>query len=106
MWTGSAMADPDNPATSDEAQQAYSDSSHRAGALNEEVLVAQENGGGRRRLPPPPPASRSARPPRPPRPPSSRPQQADQAAASYQGKVDAFANASFRGARLARCRCC
>ena len=43
LWTGSAMADPDNPTTSDEAQQAYLDSSQRAGALNEEVLVAQEN---------------------------------------------------------------
>src|SRR6478752_4514464 len=42
-WSGSAMADPDNPATSDEAQQAWLDSSHRAGALNEEVLVAQES---------------------------------------------------------------
>ena len=55
VWTGSAMADPDNPATSDEAQQAYLDSSQRAGALNEDVLVAQET--KRQPLPPslPPP---------------------------------------------------
>ena len=43
LWTGSAMADPDTPATADQAQQAYLDSEQRAGALNEEVLVAQGN---------------------------------------------------------------
>jgi cell wall-associated NlpC family hydrolase len=42
LWTGSAMADPGSPATSDQAQQAYLDSAQRAGALNEDVLVAQE----------------------------------------------------------------
>ncbi len=47
VWTGSAMADPENPTTSDEAQQAYLDSEHRAGALNEEVLVAQAKFSGR-----------------------------------------------------------
>src|SRR6476469_4028796 len=88
LWTGSAMAEPDNPATSDQAQQAYLDSSQRAGALNEEVLVAQENEQA---------ASEAV---------TAAADQvadaADQAAAGYQDKVDAFANASFRGAQLSQ----
>ena len=99
MWTGSAIADPDNPATADEAQQAYLDSSHRAGALNEEVLVAQEKeaaataaaSAAGEQVTATTAAADVAR---------TQAEQADQEAASYQGKVNAFANASFRGARL------
>jgi len=101
LWTGSAVADPDTPATSDQAQQAYRDSEQRAGALNEQVLVAQENekaavaaaaAAGEQVTA----ASAAA---------TAAQQQAaaaNEAAASYQGKVDAFANASFRGARLSQ----
>jgi cell wall-associated NlpC family hydrolase len=42
LWTGSAMADPGSPATSDQAQQVFLDSAQRAGAPNQDVLVAQE----------------------------------------------------------------
>lgn len=99
LWTGSAVADPENPTTADEAQQAYLDSSHRAGVLNEELLVAQEQESA---------ATAAA---------ASAGEQvtasaaavetakagaaaADAEAAAYQEKVNAFANASFRGARL------
>jgi cell wall-associated NlpC family hydrolase len=101
LWTGSAMADPDTPATSDQAQQAYLDSSQRAGALNEEVLVAQENeqaasaavtaAAGQVQA-----ATTAAADAK------QRAATADQEAAGYQAKVDAFANASFRGARLSQ----
>ncbi|HEY7816383.1 MAG TPA: hypothetical protein VIC62_24265, partial [Nakamurella sp.] len=99
LWTGSAIADPDNPATADQAQRAYLDSSHRAGALNEEVLVAQETEAAAtaaaatagEQVGATTTAAAAAR---------TQAEQADQEAASYQGKVNAFANASFRGARL------
>ncbi|MFN8199411.1 MAG: C40 family peptidase [Nakamurella multipartita] len=99
MWTGSALADPENPATADEAQRAYLDSSHRAGVLNEEVLVAQEKQDAANaaaaaagdQVTAAGVAAEAAR---------TQAEQADAAAASYQGKVNAFANASFRGARL------
>ncbi|HEY5880637.1 MAG TPA: hypothetical protein VIU11_17125, partial [Nakamurella sp.] len=99
MWTGSAIADPENPATADEAQQSYLDSSHRAGALNEEVLVAQEKeaaataaaSAAGEQVSATTAAADAAR---------TQAEQADQEAASYRGKVNAFANASFRGARL------
>jgi len=99
LWTGSAFADPDNPATAAEAQQAYLDSSHRAGALNEEVLLAQDKEAAAtaaataagEQVSATAAAADAAR---------GQAEQADQAAASYQAKVDAFANASFRGARL------
>ncbi len=99
LWTGSALADPENPATADEAQQAYLDSSHRAGVLNEEVLVAQEKesaaaaaaASAAEQVTATATAAEAA---------SARAAQADQQAVSYQAKVDAFANASFRGARL------
>jgi len=101
LWTGSAMADPDTPATSDQAQQAYLDSSQRAGALNEEVLVAQENEqaasaavtAAADQVAAATAAAADAK---------LRAAAADQAAAGYQDKVDAFANASFRGARLSQ----
>ena len=95
------MADPDTPATSDQAQQAYLDSSQRAGALNEEVLVAQENEqaasaavtAAADQVAAATAAAADAK---------LRAAAADQAAAGYQDKVDAFANASFRGARLSQ----
>ena len=101
LWTGSAMADPDTPATSDQAQQAYLDSSQRAEALNEQVLLAQENEqastaaaatAGAQVVA----ATASAADAK------QRSAAAAQAAAAYQSKVDAFANASFRGARLSQ----
>jgi cell wall-associated NlpC family hydrolase len=99
LWTGSAIADPENPTTADQAQQAYLDSSHRAGALNEELLVAQEKESAAAaaavaagdQVTAAAAAVESAQ---------AQAAQADAAAASYQAKVDAFANASFRGARL------
>jgi peptidoglycan DL-endopeptidase CwlO len=101
LWTGSAVAEPDTPATSDQAQQAYLESSERAGALNEEVLVAQENeqaavaavGAAGEQVTSATAAAATAQ---------QQAAAADQAAASYQAKVDAFANASFRGARLSQ----
>jgi cell wall-associated NlpC family hydrolase len=99
LWTGSAMAEPDNPATSDQAQQAYLDSSQRAGALNEEVLVAQENeqaanaavDAAAGQVGAATAAAAAA---------AAQSAAADQTAAAYQAKVNAFANASFRGANL------
>ncbi len=99
LWTGSAIADPNDPTTADQAQQAYLDSSHRAGALNEELLVAQENeaaattaaAAAGEQATATAAAVEAAR---------AQAAQADAAAAGYQAKVDAFANASFRGARL------
>ena len=101
LWTGSAMADPDTPTTSDQAQQAYLDSSHRAGELNEEVLVARENetaavaaaATADEQVTAAAAAAAAA---------EQQAAAADQAAVSYRGKVDAFANASFRGARLSQ----
>ena len=101
MWTGSAMADPDTPATADQAQQAYLDSEQRAGALNEEVLVAQGNeqaavaaaSAAGEQVAAAAAAAEAAK---------QQAAAADATAASYQGKVDAFANASFRGARLSQ----
>ncbi len=92
------MAEPDNPATSDQAQQAYLDSSQRAGALNEEVLVAQENeqaanaavDAAAGQVGAATAAAAAA----------AQSAAADQTAAAYQAKVNAFANASFRGANL------
>jgi cell wall-associated NlpC family hydrolase len=99
LWTGSAIADPTNPTTADEAQQAYLDSSHRAGVLNEEVLVAQEKESAAvaaavaagEQVTATTTAADAAR---------TQAQESDQEAAAYQAKVNAFANASFRGARL------
>lgn len=99
LWTGSAIADPNDPTTADQAQQAYLDSSHRAGALNEELLVAQEKEAtataaattAGEQVTAASAAVESA---------TTQVTQADATAAGYQGKVDAFANASFRGARL------
>lgn len=99
LWTGSAIADPNDPTTADQAQQAYLDSSHRAGALNEELLVAQEKesaataaaAAAGEQVTATAAAVESAK---------AQAAQADAAAAGYQAKVDAFANASFRGARL------
>ncbi len=99
LWTGSALADPTDPTTADQAQQAYLDSSHRAGALNEELLVAQEKesaataaaAAAGEQVTAAAAAAQAA---------SGQAAQADAAAAGYQAKVDAFANASFRGARL------
>jgi cell wall-associated NlpC family hydrolase len=99
MWTGSAMADPETPATSDQAQQAYLDSSHRAGALNEQVLQAQENQkkataavtAAADKVKSSTAAAAKAK---------EDAARAARAAESYRAKVDAFANASFRGARL------
>ncbi len=99
MWTGSAMADPDTPTTSDQAQQAYLDSSQRAGALNEQVLLAQE---ARKKAT----AAVAAAAGRVKASTAAAAKAKDDAALaartaeSYRGKVDAFANASFRGARL------
>jgi cell wall-associated NlpC family hydrolase len=101
LWTGSAMAEPDNPATSDQAQQAYLDSSQRAGALNEEVLVAQENEQAANaavataadQVTAATTAAAAA---------AAQSAAADQTAAGYQAKVNAFANASFRGANLSQ----
>ena len=99
MWTGSAMADPSTPATAEQAQQAYLDSSQRAGALNEQVLLAQEGqkkasaavAAAADRLKSSTSAADKAK---------KQAALAAQASESYRAKVDAFANASFRGARL------
>ncbi len=101
LWTGSAAAAPDTPTTSDQAQQAYLDSSQRAGALNEQVLVAQESekkaatavAAAADRMKAATTAAAQAK---------KRAADAALAAESYRGKVDAFANASFRGARLSQ----
>ncbi len=94
-----ATADPTDPTTSSEAQQAWVESTQRAGALNEQVLVAQETAAAaatqataagdeviRSRD-----AATAA---------AAAAVAADATAASFQDKVNAFANASFRGARL------
>ncbi len=99
MWTGSAMADPETPTTSDQAQQAYLDSSRRAGALNEQVLLAQEA----QKKASAAVSAASARVKTSTAAAAKAKQDAALAARtaeSYRGKVDAFANASFRGARL------
>jgi len=94
-----AGADPTNPVTSDEAQQAWLDSSHRAEALNDQVLSAQESeqtaaaaaataAGQVTQAKQAVEAAQVAA------------TTADVAAASYQEKLNAFANASFRGARM------
>jgi len=94
-----ALADPTDPTTSEEAQQAWLDSSHRAEALNDQVLGAQE-------------AERAAaataaaagdqvtRSKQAVADAQAVAGTADAAAASYQQKLNAFANASFRGARM------
>jgi cell wall-associated NlpC family hydrolase len=93
------MADPETPATSDQAQQAYLDSSQRAGALNEQVLLAQE---GQKKAT----AAATAAADRVKASTAAAAKAKEDAARaartaeSYRGKVDAFANASFRGARL------
>ncbi len=95
------MAEPETPATSDEAQQAYLDSARRAGELNEQVLVAQEaekaavaaaSTAGKQVTSAAAAAEKA----------KERSAQAAKAAAAYREKVDAFANASFRGARLSQ----
>jgi cell wall-associated NlpC family hydrolase len=94
-----AGADPTNPATSDEAQQAWLDSSQRAEALNDQVLAAQESeqaattaaavaAGQVAQAKQTVDAAHTAA------------TSADAAAASYRDKLNAFANASFRGARM------
>ena len=98
-----ATADPERPVDRlDEAQQAWLDSSHRAAALNEEVLVAQEAAAaatGQVAT-----ASEGHRP--------SRDAATAAAEAAARGRrrrrprtrarSNAFANASFRGARLSQ----
>ena len=94
-----ALADPTNPTTSDEAQQAWLDSSHRAEALNDQVLSAQETEQAATaaavaagdQVTQSKQAVADAQ---------GRAATADAAAASYQEKLNAFANASFRGARM------
>ncbi len=95
------MAEPETPVTSDEAQQAYLDSARRAGELNEQVLVAQEaekaavtaaSAAGKQVTAAAAAAEKA----------KQRSADADRAAAAYREKVDAFANASFRGARLSQ----
>ncbi len=94
-----ATADPTDPTTSSEAQQAWVESSQRAEALNEQVLVAQETAAAaatqasaagdevtRSRDAATAAAAAAAA--------------ADAAAAGFRDKVNSFANASFRGARL------
>jgi len=94
-----AGADPTNPATSDEAQQAWLDSSQRAEALNDQVLAAQESeqaattaaavaAGQVAQAKQAVDAAHTAA------------TSADASAASYRDKLNAFANASFRGARM------
>ena len=94
-----AGADPTNPVTSDEAQQAWLDSSHRAEALNDQVLSAQESeqtaaaaaataAGQVTQAKQAVDAAHTAA------------TSADASAASYRDKLNAFANASFRGARM------
>lgn len=95
------MAEPETPVTSDQAQQAYLDSARRAGELNEQVLVAQEaekaavaaaSAAGKQVTAAAAAAEKA----------KQRSAEADRAAAAYREKVDAFANASFRGARLSQ----
>ena len=86
------------PATAEEAKQAWLDAARRSESYNEQVLTAQaavdaakaKSDAAAPNSPPPPtarpPSSRRYRPRTP-----SWPQ--------FQAKVDAFANASFRGAR-------
>ena len=89
------------PPPSDEAQQAWLDSSHRAGALNEEVLVAQETeqaataaaAAAAEQVTAATAAAAAA---------EQQAAEADAAAAELPGQGDAFANASFRGARLSQ----
>ena len=94
-----AGADPTNPASSDEAQQAWLDSSQRAEALNDQVLAAQESeqaattaaavaAGQVAQAKQAVDAAHTAA------------TSADASAASYRDKLNAFANASFRGARM------
>lgn len=94
-----AVADPTNPTTSDEAQQAWLDSSHRAEALNDQVLSAQESeqaataaaAAAADHVTQAKQAVDAAQ---------ATATTADTAAASYQERLNAFANASFRGARM------
>jgi len=94
-----ALADPTNPTTSEEAQQSWLDSSHRAEALNDQVLTAQETeqaatsaaAAAGDQVTQSKQAVADAQ---------GRAATADAAAASYQEKLNAFANASFRGARM------
>lgn len=105
-------AAPDEPSTSDEAQQAYLRANERAALLNEQTLVAQERqqaaradavraartlsdstaaaNTARTELGAAHTAARRA---------DTRYQTAAAALADHQDKVDAFADASFRGAR-------
>ncbi len=94
-----ALADPDNPASSAEAQQAWLDSSQRAEALNDQVVAAQESeqaaaaaaAAAGDHVTQAKQAVADAQ---------ARAATADAAAGSYRQKLDAFANASFRGARM------
>ncbi len=94
-----AGADPTNPVTSDEAQQAWLDSSHRAEALNDQVLSAQESeqtaataaAAAAGQVAQAKQAVEAAQ---------ATATTADVASASFQEKLNAFANASFRGARM------
>jgi len=94
-----ALADPHNPTTSEDAQQAWLASSHRAEALNEEVLVAQQT--QQRATAAAAAAGKSViRARHAVSGAKARAAAAETAAASYRRKVDEFANASFRGAHL------
>lgn len=93
---GPALAD---PTTAADAQQAYLDSEQRAGQLNEQVLTAQENQQSAEAT-----AASAAAAVDTARQTATDAQakaaEADAAAGAYKQKVDAFANASFRGARF------
>ena len=94
-----AGADPTNPATSDEAQQAWLDSSQRAEALNDQVLSAQESEKSATAVAAVA-AGQVAQASQAVDTAQAAATTADAAAAGYQAKLNAFANASFRGARM------
>jgi len=94
-----AGADPTSPVTSDEAQQAWLDSSHRAEALNDQVLSAQESEQGATAAAAAA-AGQVAQAKQTVDAAHTAATSADAAAASYRDKLNAFANASFRGARM------
>ena len=94
-----AGADPTNPASSDEAQQAWLDSSQRAEALNDQVLAAQESEQAATTAAAVA-AGQVAQAKQAVDAAQATATTTDAAAAGYQAKLNAFANASFRGARM------
>ena len=87
------------PGTADAAKQAWIDAARRAEAYHEQVLGAEAVVAAARTTADQRAAELLAAEPRP-RPRSSKVAAADAVVATYQQKLNTFANASFRGARL------